>query len=321
MKDILFSAKPVQELNQLVQDKLAPQLFLCCNYNPLSVVGMSDDGKYYPAIENLYRVVSDCSCVIKRLHRFQCKIISNTSTIDKYRNIIDTVNMLRSVVAHNNSVYNGRREAEHLDDYHCWVQRFIGKSEPVQTDDYVALLAELRNISNALYDLIEEYILTAAEHAKKDVIIEEWESYIIDWYCGKNVKRDIFLGVLEDEYLARLPLTTVDHQLPRRVAYWIQNYYTNEVKINNFRKAARDFQSEALNAYIEKLQETINTLITETEQKYNSEAPFCFVDRFFSELGGHLKQTLLKEKCSMLPEILLQKQIQILFDSVSIPVF
>ena len=318
MKDMLFSASPITDLNQLVQSKLASHLFLCCNYNPLPGVGLSDDGKYYPAITNLYRIVSDCSCIIKHLSKFEYPIAS-IETAKKLNRSIGTINMLRSVVAHNNSRNNGRREAERLDDYHCWVQRIIGKSEPNCSDDYSALLKELRVISNDLYDTLEEYILLAATHNQKDLIINEWESCIIDWYCGKNVKRDIFLGVLEDEYLARVPLTNLDNRMHYRVARWIKNYYTNETQLEKVRKLAASIEDPNVHARINQMQIDIEELCASTCEQYKSDDPYCFVDRFFEELKDHLTKTLEQEKCSMLPEDLLQRQIQILFDPVSIP--
>ena len=284
MKDMLFSAEPVTELNRLVQSQLASHLFLCCNYNPLKVSGLSEDGKFFPAITNLYRIVSDCSCIVKRLNKFSYPV-ADREVLKELKRSVEFIDMLRSVVTHNNSRYNGRREAEKIDDYHCWIQKILGKQEPDCPNDYAALLAELNLIGDKVYSLLEKCIISASTHAHKEEIIKEWESFILDWYCGKNVKRDIFLGVLEDEYLSRVPLMDADC-MHFRVASWIQNYYTRETDLENVRKYYAGIRNEQLQAYIDQKQAEIDNQITATAEQFNMSPPHCFVEKFFTELKG-----------------------------------
>lgn len=322
MKDIISSSSAVTELNLLVQQKLAPHLFLCCNYNPLNLTGLNDDGKYYPAITNLYRVAYDSSCVIKQLFRFDPKINVRSETYHNLKDSLDTINILRSIVAHNNSPHNGHRESSNLDEYHYWVRKIIGKDEPDCCEDYSLLFHELQKISDTLYSSLVDYIETASKSPNKEAIVEKWEAMIIDWYCGGNVKRDIFLGELENEYLARAQRISID-RLDIQVARWIQNYYTKETSLANLQSLAdmtRDPKSKtAILKAIADRRQVINDDIVDTETKFRDRSPYCYQNRLFADLQNLLLETLAEEKCSMLPDVLLQRQIQKMFANVASP--
>lgn len=321
MKDVIFTPAAAIELNQLVQSKLSRRLFLCCNFNPNSVAGLSDDGKYYPAILNLYNLAFDSSCIIKNLSKMSApKIYVEKSTYEKLRYTLDTIKCLRSRVGHNNSYCDGHREAENIEQYQNWVKRHIGKESPDCAEDYTSLLGGLLTLGNDLFETVKEYIIVASNSPDKNSIVVEWESLIIDWYSGKNVKRDIFLGELENEYLARAGQTSMQ-KLDFYTSRWIQNYYTKEGALHNLQRLlGENLDLKTKQAISNKIRERENCIFEEIrtmEKQFGNNAPYCFRDRLFAELSEELHNTLLSEQCSLLPDDLLQRQIQKMFAGVS----
>lgn len=320
MKDMVFSGIAVDELNTLAAQKLAPHLFVCCNFNPVSAIGLSDDGKYYPAMLNLYKVAFDSSCIIKKLPKFKPTIKVKPQWKKTMEDCLGVIEILRSVIAHNNSEYNGHREMERLEEYKCWIKKVIGKEEPVDSNDYTRLFQELQRIGDRLYFGISEYIEVASQSSDKSAIIQKWEDMIIDWYCGSTIKREIFLGELENEYLARAQKTSIAN-LDIKVARWVKYYYTKEYLLNDLQRIAiqtKDKRSrkEILSRITEKIAE-IERETQKTVDKYGDEDPFCYNKHLFDDLKPLLRETIDQRKCSsMLPDDLLQYQIHLLFDGV-----
>lgn len=135
---------------------------------------------------NLYKIAYDSSCIIKKLPNFKPAINVNSQWKKSMEDCLHDIEILRSVIAHNNSELNGNREMERLEEYKYWVKKVIGKEEPVESSDYTMLLQELQIIGDKLYSGISEYIEVASQSSEKKDIIKKWEDMIIEWYCGSN---------------------------------------------------------------------------------------------------------------------------------------
>ena len=320
MTDIIFSADGANELNMAVQKKLAPYLFLCCNYNPNQCVGLSDDGKYYPAILNLYNFSFDSSCIIRDLYRFQTKIAVDYKTRQNLISMLDIIAVLRAAIAHNNSEFNGFEETKNLEKYQQWTQAQIGKSAPDSPGDYVKLLDALSDMGKRLFAILDEYVEKASKHKERDKIVKEWKNKIIKWYCNNDgVKRGIFLGELENEFLARSQNTCSSANLKYNVACWVQEYYTKEIALERLKEFASKSKSTELRRLVEQREQEKEMVFSETEERFGVHYPYVFLDRLYSELPEMLRNTLDKTGCSMLPDDLLQRQIAELFKDVIMP--
>ena len=320
MREIIFSSDGANVLNAKVQKELAPYLFLCCNYNPQTCSGLSDDGKFYPAVLNLYNFAFDSSCIIRDLYRFQPSI----NVKDEYRRnlkaSLDTVENLRSCFGHNNSELNGLMEADALEKYHQWIQSQIGKPEPDCPADYSKLFEALKIVATQLYNAIEKYIDAVPTQREREDIIHTWKEKIIRWYTKKGVKQNIFLGELYDFVLAKSGITDSRRLKILDIACLVKEYYTKESQVENLRCLLIGGKNNSMiEEAIDKREKEIKADIEKTELRFNQKSPFCYIDRLFEDLPKMLHETIDKERCSMLPNELLQIQISELFDNVSLP--
>ena len=112
-------------------------------------------------------------------------------------------------------------------------------------------------------------------------------------------------------------------RLDIQVARWIQNYYTKETSLANLQSLAdmtRDPKSKtAILKAIADRRQVINDDIVDIETKFRDRSPYCYQNRLFADLQNLLLETLAEEKCSMLPDVLLQIQIQKMFANVASP--
>ena len=314
MDDILFSSAIANELNHLVCTQIAGHLFLFCNYEPAIPSALAMDGKYFLGVQNLYRLYIDCSCILPKQNMM--KLWLDAASYQKYLAVKHKIQMLRSCIDHNNSSQNGCREQKRLEEYAQWLYCTIQKSTPSDQRDYQLLVDALRHLSQQMCDLAKEAIekIHSASASQKAAWIQQWEDETIRWYSQKNTKRDIFLGELENIYIAYTGIPGNSKTLSRQIANWCMqfcNCYKGQLT-----KAMTSLEQKGAHQspiYV-KLGQQINKIQRYDEQYNSKHSIYVYQDCICNLLENLLPDTLHQEQCTMLPQDLLQTQIKIMFD-------
>lgn len=315
MDDILFSPAIADELNDLVCAQIANHLFLFCNYEPAIPNALTMDGQYFLGVQNLYRLYIDCSCILPKQNMMKKWL--DSASYQKYRTLKNTIQLLRSCIDHNNSSKNGRREANRLGEYEQWLYRVIQKNTPVDQKDYQLLVNELQSLSKQMYDLVKQvvYKIHSADPHQKDEWIQEWEDETIQWYSQKGIKRDIFLGELENMYIAYTNIAPNEKYFSYKIANWCMQYcncYKSQLtKAMTFLDQKGAQQSPIYAEIVKKI-----VKIQRYDDQYNSKRSiYIYQDCICDLLENLLPNTLHQEQCTMLPQDLLQTQINIMFQT------
>ena len=313
MDDILFSSDIADELNDLVCKKIANHLFLFCNYEPGIPNALTMDGQYFLGVQILYRLYIDCSCILPKQNMM--KMWLDSASYQKYRIVKNTIQLLRSCIDHNNSSYNGRREEKQLEDYRQWLRRVIQKDTVADQNDYQLLVDALRHLSQQMYDLAKQAIekIHSANVSQKVTWIQQWEDETIRWYSQKNTKRDIFLGELENMYIAYTNIAPNAKHFAYKIANWCMQFcncyksqLTKEMTFLDQKGAHQSPIYAKAGKQIDK--------IKRYDEQYNSKCSiYVYQDCICDLLENLLPDTLHQEQCTMLPQDLLQTQIEIMF--------
>lgn len=315
MDDILFSSAIADELNDLVCTQIANHLFLFCNYEPAIPNALTMDGQYFLGVQNLYRLYIDCSCILPKQNMMKKWL--DLDSYQKYHTLKSTIQLLRSCIDHNNSSQNGRREANRLGKYGQWLYCIIQKDTPVDQKDYQLLVNELQRLSKQMADLVKQVIckIHSADPHQKDEWIQEWEDETIQWYSQKGIKRDIFLGELENMYSAYTNIAPNERYFSHKISNWCMQFcgcykgqLTKTMTILDQKGAHQSPLYVNLGKQIDK--------IRHYDEQYNSKhSIYVYQDCICDLLENLLPDTLHLEQCTMLPQDLLQTQIKIMFAS------
>lgn len=233
--------------------------------------------------------------------------------------------MLRGYLAHNNSEKNGRREEMREAEYRNWVNEVIGKQKPATEKDYEALMAKLLEMGEKLYTAIERiiYVVETAPPYTKEKWIGQWEDFTIQWYCGKEIKQDIFLGELENMYIAfrgDLPQNLgASRRFSYQIAGWCKRFCAQyrDMLENVLENWPQEEQPKGIQEKMEVFKRQLSEIQAcdkefDKSRNFNG-AVFKYQKCLFVILRDMLPDTLHEKKCTMLPDDLLQEQIQILF--------
>lgn len=261
--------------NTAVQEHIDSRLFLVCYYEPSPNPIFSSDMGYLAAIQDLYKFAFDSSFQIKQLEYLYEKIfgVNELYSEDKeeyekrgivgldlyvFKEHIHTLQMLRDIISHTQSEYNGTLQRERIREYHIWVESLIGKETPEEESDYDILLQELVRLRESLLDQLIRFIAeiaTLSDSSKKSYI-SGWIDKTIEWYCS-GVKREIYIGHLIDYYI-RIRYADNLYEVPpsnilKEIAYgWIKDigikrgykpYYPKEMRerfFNDLKKELKD---------------------------------------------------------------------------------
>ena len=309
MENNLFSNTPAEELNKLVRTKIAEHLFLICHYEPCVNV-FSEDAKFVAGCLNLYKAVIDSSCIIRKLtkkgwlknNEYPCE------ASEDLRACVDTIKVLRTAWAHNQSEETNDIEKQKYDQ---WVQRHLRKEKPTTTEDYAVLLKSLEELGGETYEMLCKCIESLEKNPQRMYLIQSWENATFEWYTS-SANQAIFLNQLyawcaaDPKFEGRSKTT-----LKRDAASMIEEYYTKGEKIKRLEGLLECIgRAPKLEDKIAELREE-KALAERKAKKYsNSASPWCFQDLLFKELEQKLRKTLDEKKCSMLPEDLLQYQVE-----------
>lgn len=195
---ILFSSEAADVLNEAAK-KIAPHLFIFCNYNPRLLSPLNADGKFLLGVLNLYKLTNDASlakgmCDIAKKHDWR-------SLSGKLENIIWQAEFLRGALAHNYSL--GANSQNSLWLYNRWIKEKTGKSKLTMLSDYSQALEALeklgQNFSNSLAGLIDQ----VTKYSDQGSIIKEWEKKIVNFYFNGVKGENIIKQQLRDFIHAR----------------------------------------------------------------------------------------------------------------------
>ena len=229
MSTPVISADAAQRLNKKVQQLIDPRLFLCCNYEPTLNFTISAEGQYLIAIQDLYKFALDSSCIIKNYNKF-LYTEQEQVRFRELRNILDCIDMLRSVTDHNQSELNGWLAKKRLDNYSIWIQDCLCKDEPETQEDFSHLHKHLCKMAEKLLAYLDQFIEYLGHLPDSTELVSKWIDSTLQWYCN-NTKTEIYKGQLMNAYIANANANGKNYaQLYRsHILYW---------KINNWVEAA-----------------------------------------------------------------------------------
>lgn len=220
-KSILYSCEESDRINQQIQMKIAPHLFLTCNYTPSTYSIHSEDAKFVVGILNLYKFAVDGSIIDKIPNIMDAAM---GSTINKYvfMKKIDLVKALRTVYCHNESEISGNDDERKIVD--AWMQKI-----PQTINDYRALNQQLQKLASDIVVVLYQFIEEASRTKQKAVLIENWENIIKKFYRRPNTK-NILVGQLRKFYSARKGILFMDRLDTLDMVSCVRKYYIGDLE-------------------------------------------------------------------------------------------
>lgn len=220
-KSILYSCEESDRINRLIQTKIAPHLFLTCNYAPSPYYIESEDAKFVVGILNLYKFAVDGS-VINKIPDIMDDNMSHTIDVKSFKKNIDIVKALRSSYGHNESEISGNDDDVKKVD--AWMQK-----RPQTTNDYIALNQRLQKLAADIVDVVHQFVIEASRSKQKTFLIERWENIIGDFYQRPNTK-NILVGQLKKFYSARKGILSMERSDNRDMACCVRTYYIGDLE-------------------------------------------------------------------------------------------
>jgi len=321
----LISEERAELLNASVIKCVAPHLFLVCNFQPVPVSTISEDGRFLSDVQDLYRLAIDSGSVIRNIGDILYKknASAKTSAIDtairEVKEALKIIKLLRAMIDHNNSAENGYEQQEQIFEYENWMKRCIVKPVPETEEDYVKLNRALSGVAEQLINNLEKIIseISQLPPQTKQTVVSNWEEEIYSYYTRRI--GNVYIGQLEQEYIARATAYNgrsfrFHNNKHSIIEAWIANMNRNAYlpAIENL-----DFiLSQYPNAEKAKIQrrELLKKLDELEDEIYEKGGD---MEYFFENLPGQLKQTMKENNITMLPKGLIQKDIERCFGTVS----
>ena len=161
------------------------------------------------------------------------------------------------------------------------------------------------------YEMLCKCIESLEKNPQRMYLIQSWENATFEWYTS-SANQAIFLNQLyawcaaDPKFEGRSKTT-----LKRDAASMIEEYYTKGEKIKRLEGLLECIgRAPKLEDKIAELREEKALAERKAKEYSNSTSPWCFQDLLFKELEQKLRKTLDEKKCSMLPEDLLQYQVE-----------
>ena len=268
MKDNLFSTAWLADFDQRIEMALFPpaaqpaelspwrlaaqkyvrkksncHLFICCNYNPEPKIN-HPAADFKTAALNLYRFVKDAGPVVMNWAEI-CYGDSPAPKKTVFEDCLRQIQLVRAVLAHNNSPLNGLLEKSQLDSYVRWCMGIIGKDSPSTDQDYAALLRHLQSLSDSVCDYLEDGLqhLKTLDQAALKISVQHWEDEILKFFTGGGVKLEIMKSYLVAAYCDKEGInypTDMEayYELFRRSRGWLHRQYFRDDQITKLRISA-----------------------------------------------------------------------------------
>ena len=220
-KSILYSCEESDRINQLIQTKIAPHLFLTCNYAPNPYLIQSEDAQFVVGILNLYKFAVDGS-IIDKIPNIMDASMGSTINKNVFMKKIELVKALRTVYCHNESEISGNDDDVKIVD--AWMQK-----KPQTINDYKALNQKLQKLASDIVAILHQFIDEVSKAKHKAVLIENWEDIIKKFYRRPNTK-NILVGQVKKFYSARKGVLSMDRLDTIDMARCIRNYYIGDIE-------------------------------------------------------------------------------------------
>lgn len=321
-RSLLFYRDGAEELNALVKEKIAPHLFLLCNYEPDSVRVFGDEGRFLKGVANLYKFVVDAG-LIGRLKRLDGKLGGSLGRKcrDVFGNLQDCqvlVQDLRTNFAHNVSEESGtgdvRRRAQQ------WLRNAIQKEEPTQAEDYRPAVEALEKLAERIFSLASTLVDELSQAYEREELIRQWEGLIIEFY-DSSTNQNIAEGQLKLAYLARFPDET--DNLDWKIAAWCKGLYLEKdvrqlrdarAEYDKFQAQVPDSARMAMEKWIEEIEDRIRQTRETVALKYcggqvERLRDYHYKSYYLSSLKAKYAQCLSRLKAdgyTMLPQDMMQ---------------
>lgn len=261
-ESILYSCADSDKINHLIQTKIAPHLFLSCNYAPSPYFIQSEDAKFIVGILNLYKFTVDGS-IIDKIPNIMDRTMGSTLNKKEFTEKIDLVKALRTVYSHNESEISGNDDD--IKRVNAWMQK-----TPQTINDYRVLNQQLQKLASDIVAVLYQFIEEASISKQKDLLIENWENIIKNFYQRPNTKK-ILNGQLKKFYSARKGISSMDRSAALDMAGCVRKYYIGDIesklqeKENNYRLLCQKL-SLPVESHV-KLREKIKAVEKELEER------------------------------------------------------
>ena len=317
-----------------VKKKSGCHLFVCCNYNPEQRVN-HPAADYKIAVLNLYRFTKDTGPVVNEWSRI-CYSGKGSPLWTDFEKCRNTVDMVRSIIAHNNSPENGLFEAAQVESYQKWCMGIIGKKKPVSDEDYKALLHAVTLLNQRICNYLEDGLkqLKRLDEKALQACFRTWEGYIIGYYTSNGIKSTTLESYLVVEYCREKSMSNPQTKKEFRNAVkhaklWMHEKYLHDDQIRKLngwltlkgaKKALIQKELKELQAERNYWEAEARTLIRKKsptdDEVYQKMVSLCEEDFFKNGLGAFWDTQLSSGKplISMLPGTLLPQYIKYKFN-------
>ncbi len=330
--NIAFSSFEAVRLNECLQKSLSEHLFLTCNYDPDTMfVPINEDAKFILAVNNMYKFLVDAGI---------CNYLQGSFGIDfkrlyRINEIIQYINALRTVFAHNVNQINGTvKECELVEK---WCLDITGKKLVDTEKEYKKVLVGVRDFGKESVHILTDFIkyVSGLPDNKKRQIIKEWEKLIIKFYKRPN-SRNILEGQLVMYY--RSQVSGVNSREKMYIAETVKNMMTYKKDIDDLQnilaylnRVASGRQNSNLNKKINEIENKIKEL--EDKKEVNNEIIKRFVRKkncswMFAYYDYYLEEKLLEtieykilnnsSNTSLLPQDIVLETIKEDFENVEV---
>lgn len=266
----VVSLADAMKLDELARE-ISPMLFWTCNYEPTESYSINEDAIYQDCIQDLYKFAIDTNCVLRPLvYSPKYSIYDGLLSRDertRMRSSIDTIQMLRSVIDHNQSESNGRYSVMSLDSYRKWIKNQLGNDRPASNEDFEVLCNALKILGNALISDCELILRRLISLNNRQEFVDRWINSTIRWYTT-GARQQYYKGQLADYYIARA-LQTRPHFLDQTPQWQVT------AKVNSWIRAQVTYEYERLVGEKKSIQEHIKHP-TAIELKVKSSRPEIF---------------------------------------------
>jgi len=307
MSAALFKKEAAERINCLAQAKIAPHLFVFCNFSPDTMTAQSADGCLMLGILNMFKLVYDASIVDnmqKWLHSNH--IGTQAARLDK---LILTAKAWRSYLAHNQSSPAIQEKSGAKMD--LWLKGH-GVSQLISAGDYQQCLRLWENMADELMKSLEIAIGELSQGNREEVVAS-WENWIRTFYqrpSSGNIVKHYLLAAYETYDLQ-------GRHISPHSEYRICKEYAERLffaKINARIKEKRDIirsykiatlQDKAREA-LDNLEREKNELRQTIEPKYNDYCKAYLMERF-DECLQKPRQNM--QAGELLPQFFLQRAV------------
>lgn len=326
MENVLFDSNCADKLNRLIQSRIAPHLFIICNYNPNIFDVFSEDAKFLQGITNLYKFTIDTS-LINKINYIDRTLggnlwRKNNKRLKELNNYLETISYLRTFSSHNNDHNMTITMVE------SWMIQNIHKKRFETIDDYKLAVKELERIGDKTYVVVTDILNSMIKEYPRNKLIDIFQDQILVLY--RAGKYQLFKEELRAAYVAH----STTHSLVKdnTLALWCQKVYIGkqEEKIGFYSGYLKSTTGKK-RKNIEEIIQRLNDEIVKTQKSIAQKSNDCkgniarlrsydYMNYYFEDrLDQCIKElpNIRKKNLTMLPQDMIQYIIS--KDFISVP--